>query len=187
MKKNILIIDNYDSFTYNIVALAKKFAEVTVIRNDEIDLNSVVNFNKIILSPGPGLPKDAGLMPDLIARFHNQKSILGICLGHQAIGQFYGAELINNSQVMHGKQSTIKIIKDSYLTTGLASSFLAGRYHSWSLDEKLHNELELLMTSEDGTVMGIKHKQHDVFGLQFHPESILTESGERMINNFIQN
>lgn len=186
MKKNILIIDNYDSFTYNIVALAKKFAEVTVIRNDDIDLNSVECYDKIILSPGPGLPKDAGYMPELIARFHNKKSILGICLGHQAIGQFFGAELINHSQVMHGKQSAIKIVKDSYLTAGLASSFLAGRYHSWSLDEKLHDELELLMTSEEGTVMGIKHQQHDVFGLQFHPESILTESGERMINNFIQ-
>ncbi len=190
MKVNkILIFDNYDSFTYNLVHAVKSlgYNEVDVIRNDKIDLSSVAQYDKIILSPGPGLPEEAGLLLPLIEQYAKTKSILGVCLGHQAIGEVFGARLENIPFVFHGVQTPAQIIAEDYLFTGLPEKIMVGRYHSWIVSkENFPPELEITAVDEESDIMALKHKHLDVHGVQFHPESILTPEGLMIIQNFLK-
>jgi len=190
MKINkILIFDNYDSFTYNLVHAVKSlgYNQVDVIRNDKIDLSSVAQYDKIILSPGPGLPAEAGLLLPLIEQYAKTKSILGVCLGHQAIGEVFGAGLTNIPFVFHGVQTPVNIVGKDYLFAGVPEKILAGRYHSWIVSkENFPSELEITAVDEAGDIMALKHKHLDVHGVQFHPESILTPEGIILIKNFLQ-
>lgn len=186
----ILILDNYDSFTYNLLHAVKSLDcnEVDVVRNDKIDLASVAQYDKIILSPGPGIPEEAGLLLPLIEQYAETKSILGVCLGHQAIGVVFGATLENIPFVFHGVQTTTKIIGNDYLFTGLPEEILVGRYHSWIVSgENFPPELEITAVDEAGSIMAMKHTRFDLHGVQFHPESILTPEGIQIIRNFINN
>ena len=185
----LLVLDNYDSFTYNLVHILKELGyKLDVIRNDKITIEAVDEYDKILLSPGPGIPIEAGIMPDLIRRYGPTKSILGICLGHQSIGEVYGAKLENMEVVIHGFGLKSEIIdKEDYLLRNVPSSFMTGRYHSWVVEkETISDPLEITMMGEDGRVMGIKHKEYDVRGLQFHPESILTENGKQIMKNWVK-
>ena len=184
----LLLFDNYDSFTYNVFQLLSELgAEVDVVRNDVTTLEELEskNYSAIVISPGPGVPRDAGLTEDLIRTFKDRIPILGICLGHQAIGEVFGGRIIRASQIVHGKISTIKhhgtgIYKD------LPKNLQVGRYHSLIIDrENFPNELEITSELEDGTIMGVKHKNFPVEGIQFHPESILTPDGKTMMKNFL--
>jgi anthranilate synthase component 2 len=184
----ILVFDNYDSFTYNLVHLVEKITnqKVTVVRNDQITLEEVAEFDKIILSPGPGIPSEAGLLLPLIKQYAASKSILGVCLGHQAIGEAFGATLENLTTVYHGVATPIKIDNTNYLFNGLEDSVEVGRYHSWVIASKdLPNELKVTATDENGLIMAIEHTVYDVCGVQFHPESVLTPSGETVIKNWL--
>lgn len=184
----ILVFDNYDSFTYNLVHLVEKIlhTKVDVFRNDEISLDQVDAYDKIILSPGPGVPTEAGLLLPLIKRYAATKSILGVCLGHQAIGQAFGGILINLDTVFHGVATPIKILKPTAIFTGLEAEVEVGRYHSWIVDDKnLPSELEVTAIDDNGYIMAMQHKSYDVQGVQFHPESILTPSGEIIIRNWL--
>jgi anthranilate synthase component 2 len=190
MKTNkILIFDNYDSFTYNLLHAVKSlgYNEVDVIRNDKIDLSAVAQYDKIILSPGPGLPKEAGLLMPLIRQYAETKSILGVCLGHQALGEVFGAKLENIPFVFHGVQTPVDIIAHDYLFDGIPDEILVGRYHSWIVSkENFPAGLEITAVDKAGDVMALKHRQFDLHGVQFHPESILTPEGIRIIQNFLQ-
>jgi len=189
----ILVFDNYDSFTYNLVHLVEKIIKekVTVIRNDEIDLEEVKAFDKIILSPGPGVPKEAGLLIPLIKQYAASKSILGVCLGHQAIAEAFGGSLINLTTVYHGVALPLKVdanrrITDNDLFTGLPADINVGRYHSWVANkEDFPAELEITAYDDNGYIMALQHKQYDIKGVQFHPESVLTPDGERMMRNWL--
>lgn len=184
----MLILDNYDSFTYNIVQLVRSVGgiEPDVRRNDCISLEEVNSYESIILSPGPGIPSEAGLMPDLIKSFAATKRILGICLGHQAIGEAFGAKLLNMPNVLHGVASGMRVcIRDSLLN-GLPNIIEGGHYHSWIVDKQLFpDSLEVLMEDSEGNIMAIRHKHYDLKGLQFHPESVLTPQGKQIISNWI--
>jgi len=185
----ILLFDNYDSFTYNLVHAIKSlgYQNVDVYRNDKIELSQVNQYDKIILSPGPGLPSEGGLMMQLLKEYAKTKSIMGVCLGHQAIAELFGAKLVNISNVFHGVQTAIKIMGNDYLFKGLSKEILAGRYHSWIVSkEDFPNELEITAEDEAGDIMALKHKQLDLHGVQFHPESILTPEGVQIIQNFLQ-
>jgi anthranilate synthase component 2 len=185
----LLVLDNYDSFTYNLVHLIEKVSDIEfdVFRNDKISINSINSYDKILLSPGPGLPKDAGIMPELLQRYKSSKSILGICLGLQAIGETYGASLQNLETVVHGQATPISIISEDTLFHNCPNNFLVGRYHSWVINNQhLSNELEITAKDLDGNIMALKHKKDDVKGVQFHPESILSEYGETIINNWLK-
>ena len=185
----ILVIDNYDSFTYNLVHLLHECGEeVEVWRNDKFKLEDVEAFDKILLSPGPGLPKDAGLLMELIRKYSSTKRILGICLGQQAIAEMYGGSLSNLEKPVHGMASTIKVTDpDERLFQGLPTEFLAGRYHSWVVSEDdFPSELEVTARDESGFIMAIAHKDLDVRGVQFHPESILSEHGKEIIQNWLK-
>lgn len=190
MKTNkILIFDNYDSFTYNLLHAVKSlgYNEVDVVRNDKIDLSAVAQYDKIILSPGPGLPKEAGLLMPLIRQYAETKSILGVCLGHQALGEVFGAKLENIPFVFHGVQTPVDIIAHDYLFDGIPDEILVGRYHSWIVSkENFPASLEITAVDKAGDVMALKHRQFDLHGVQFHPESILTPEGIRVIQNFLQ-
>lgn len=184
----ILLLDNYDSFTYNLLHVVKELGatDVEVFRNDEIELDEVERFDKIILSPGPGVPKESGLLLPIIKRFAPTKSILGVCLGHQAIGEAFGANLENLKEVYHGIQSPVKIVKDDLLFTGLEKELLVGRYHSWVVSNKNFPQcLEITALSEEGQIMALRHKTYRVHGIQFHPESVLTPQGKEIIKNFL--
>lgn len=183
----LLILDNYDSFTYNIVHAVRSLGvEPTVRRNDCITLDEVEEFDKIIISPGPGIPSEAGILPQLLRRYSTSKPILGVCLGHQAIGECFGAHLRNLSQVYHGIKSTITVTTPDYLFEGLPEEFEVGRYHSWVVDkEGLPDCLEVTAMSPDGEIMAMRHRSLDVRGVQFHPESILTPMGLRIIENWL--
>ncbi|HVF82128.1 MAG TPA: aminodeoxychorismate/anthranilate synthase component II [Flavisolibacter sp.] len=186
----ILVFDNYDSFTYNLVHLVKKVmadAEVDVFRNDEISLDQVAEYDKIILSPGPGLPAEAGLLVPLIKRYANSKSILGVCLGHQAIGEAFGGHLVNLSTVYHGVATPIKIsTAKSQILAGLSEEIKVGRYHSWVVsEENFPDELEVTAVDENGYIMALQHKKYDVQAVQFHPESVLTPDGETIMRNWL--
>jgi anthranilate synthase component 2 len=188
----ILVLDNYDSFTYNLVHILRKLGHdelLEVHRNDKIALDDVQNFDKILLSPGPGVPSEAGIMPKLIQKYGPSKSILGICLGHQAIGEAFGGEIYNMTEVLHGIATPVQIVdKEESLFSGLPLTFNVCRYHSWSIvEDKLPEQLVVTALDEQGRIMGVRHKQHNVSGLQFHPESILTEHGEKMIENWLNN
>ncbi len=185
----LLILDNYDSFTYNLVHLVEKVSDISfdVIRNDKIALPQIQEYNKILLSPGPGLPKDAGIMPQLLNQYKSTKSILGVCLGLQAIGECYGARLKNLDAVVHGLAKPIKIIAADSIFNNCPDSFITGRYHSWVIDQnQLPESLEITSVDADGNIMSLKHTHHDVKGVQFHPESILSEYGEVIIRNWIE-
>lgn len=186
---NILVFDNYDSFTYNLVHLVEKIinGKVTVVRNDEIPLEKVNDYDKIILSPGPGIPEEAGLLLPLIKEYAPTKSIFGVCLGQQAIGQAFGASLTNLKEVYHGVATNINIIKeDGRLFKDLPRQILAGRYHSWVIDEStLPAELTITAKDEDGFIMALQHNKYDVSGVQFHPESVLTPQGEKILRNWL--
>lgn len=184
----ILVVDNYDSFVFNLVHILYNLGveKVDVLKNDKIDLEAVDSYDKILLSPGPGVPKDAGLMPDIIARFGSSKSILGICLGHQAIAESFGGSLINMELPLHGVASQLNIIQPDYLFEGIASGINVGHYHSWIVGNKLPDSLEVLATDEQGNIMALRHKEYDLRGLQFHPESVLTESGIAIIANWLK-
>jgi anthranilate synthase component 2 len=182
-----LIFDSYDSFTYNLVHLVKAlgYPDVEVRRNDKISLDEVEKFDKIILSPGPGIPSEAGLLLPLIQRFAPTKSILGVCLGHQAIAEAFGGKLTNLENVYHGVSSPVHIMGD-WLFNGLPEIIEVGRYHSWIVDHNGFPEsLEITAVDNDGWIMALKHKVFDVHGVQFHPESILTPDGNDIIINFL--
>lgn len=187
--KKILILDNYDSFTYNLLHLVKElgFTDIEVHRNDQITLDEVDRFDTIILSPGPGIPEEAGILLPLIRRYAPTKNILGVCLGHQAIGQAFGAKLVNLKEVFHGVETPIKIVKEDSLFSGLSNEITVGRYHSWIIsNEDFPGELEVIAEDEQGEIMAIRHKTYNVKGIQFHPESVLTPKGHEIINNWLK-
>ena len=183
----ILVVDNYDSFVYNIVHLLYEIGveEIDVIKNDQLDFSNINDYDKIVLSPGPGIPENAGMMPQLLKEFVKTKSILGICLGHQAIAEHFGTKLINLKEPLHGVASEIEILKDDYLFENLPVNFKIGHYHSWVVSEEISDDLEVLVKDKFGNIMALKHKNFDVRGLQFHPESILTENGKTILTNWI--
>jgi len=184
----ILILDNYDSFTFNLVHYVEQFCkDVTVKRNDRITLEEVDAFDSIILSPGPGLPKDAGILPDLTQRYAPTKKILGVCLGHQAVGEAFTAELKNLDRVHHGVAIPVSVTeKTELLFQNLPDQFETGRYHSWVIDKKtVPHELKITATDADGEIMAIRHRRFDVCGVQFHPESLLTPNGLQIIENWV--
>ncbi len=184
----ILILDNYDSFTYNLYHLVKElgYNDIEVHRNDRIALEEVDRFDKIILSPGPGIPQEAGLLLPVISRYASSKSMLGVCLGHQAIGEAFGAGLTNLTDVYHGIQSQIRIIRPDTLFEGLNSDIHVGRYHSWVIGrDNFPQELEITAESAEGQIMAIRHQTYDVHGIQFHPESVLTPLGKNILENFL--
>lgn len=184
----ILIIDNYDSFTYNIVDALRTLGEVPdVVRNDHIDMEDVDKYDKIIISPGPGIPSEAGQLPEFLNRYATKKPILGICLGHQALGEFFGGELRNLTEVYHGVSTPLNIVKEDYIFEDVADGTPVGRYHSWVVDAKgLPDCLEITATSPDGEIMALRHKELDIRGLQFHPESIMTGEGGKMLGNWVR-
>ena len=183
-----VIIDNYDSFTYNLAHLVKELgAEVSVVRNDQFRLSELKPFDKIILSPGPGIPTEAGLLMDVIDAYASVKPILGVCLGHQAIGEYFGGKLTNLSQVFPGIASIISIPAADYRYKELPAQVQVGRYHSWVVDnEGLPDCLEVTSVSEEGQIMSLRHKQYDVRGIQYHPESVLTPEGRKIIANWLK-
>ena len=186
----ILVLDNYDSFTYNLVQYIERLLkqEVDVKRNDQIDLEEVRAYDKIVISPGPGIPVEAGITLDLIKEYGPHKSILGVCLGHQAIAEAYGGTITNLAKVYHGVTGRMKqLVRDEYLFRGVPAEFDAGRYHSWVVEhDTLPAELEITAENDEGFIMAIRHREHDVRGVQFHPESVLTEYGGMMIKNWLK-
>lgn len=185
----IAIIDNYDSFTYNLVHYLEELgSEVTVLRNDEFDLEELQPFSKILLSPGPGIPDEAGLLKQAIKHYAPTKSILGICLGQQAIGEVYGGSLTNLNKVFHGVSSKVIIsVNDELLFKNIPSEIEAGRYHSWVVStEDFPEDLEITSTDENGQIMSLRHKKFDVRGVQFHPESVLTPHGKTILKNWLE-
>ncbi len=187
--KKILVIDNYDSFTYNLVHYLEDLnCEVTVYRNDEFDIDEIAHFDKILLSPGPGVPDEAGLLKAVIAKYAPTKSILGVCLGQQAIGEVFGGTLSNLDKVYHGVATMVKTsVDDELLFEGLGNEFEVGRYHSWVVDADLPEALEATSFDENGQVMSLRHKTFDVRGVQFHPESVLTPNGKKILENWLKN
>jgi len=187
--KKILVIDNYDSFTYNLVHYLEDLdCEVTVYRNDEFDIDEISHFDKILLSPGPGIPDEAGLLKAVIAKYAPTKSILGVCLGQQAIGEVFGGTLSNLDKVYHGVASMVKTsVDDELLFEGLGNEFVVGRYHSWVVNTDLPEVLEATSFDENGQVMSLRHKTYDVRGVQFHPESVLTPNGKKILENWLKN
>ncbi|MGM8361751.1 anthranilate synthase component II [Flavobacterium sp. ARAG 55.4] len=185
--KKILVIDNYDSFTYNLVHYLEDLnCEVTVYRNDEFELDEIAHFDKILLSPGPGIPDEAGLLKPVIEKYGPTKSIFGVCLGQQAIGEVYGGTLSNLDKVYHGVATNVKtVVDDELLFQGLDKEFEVGRYHSWVVDATLPKSLEATSFDENGQVMSLRHKTYDVRGVQFHPESVLTPNGKKMLENWV--
>ncbi len=184
----ILVFDNYDSFTYNLVHYIEQLtdAEVEVHRNDKISLADIDRFDKILLSPGPGIPSEAGILLELIKQYAPTKSILGVCLGHQAIAEVFGATIVNMEDVFHGVATPVKIIKDDTLFKGLPRELNVGRYHSWVVDrDSLPDNLEITSVDNENSIMAISHKEYDVKGVQFHPESVLTEHGLDLIKNWL--
>ena len=185
----ILVLDNYDSFTYNLVHYLEKVsdAEIEVYRNDKIDLKDIARFDKILLSPGPGIPSEAGILLDVIKTYASSKSILGVCLGQQAIAEAFGGSLSNLKEVFHGVATPIDIIAHDTLFDNIPNRLNVGRYHSWVVNtEDLPKELIVTAVDAEGHIMALKHKTFDVKGVQFHPESILTEHGLQMIENWVK-
>ncbi|MBC9796515.1 anthranilate synthase component II [Sinomicrobium weinanense] len=185
--KKILVIDNYDSFTYNLVHYLEDLGcEVTVKRNDQLELEEAAPFDKILLSPGPGIPDEAGLLKAIIKKYAPTKSILGVCLGQQAIGEVFGGRITNLNKVYHGVATKVKItVDDEPLFNGLDKEIEVGRYHSWVVDPELPEVLEATSFDETGQVMSLRHKEYDVKGVQYHPESVLTPDGKKILENWI--
>lgn len=186
----ILVLDNYDSFTYNLVHIIRGLGyAMDIFRNDKITVEEVKKYDKILLSPGPGVPDEAGIMKQVIREYGPSKSILGICLGHQGIGEVYGAQLYNIPKVLHGVTSTAEVKdKSEVLFNGVTDKFQSTHYHSWAVRaESIAGDLQVTAVNEEGLVMGLRHKKYDVKGLQFHPESIMTPEGPKMIKNWLEN
>ena len=189
--QRIVIIDNYDSFTYNLSHLLKEVgADVTVFRNDQFRLEELQQFDKIVLSPGPGIPSEAGLLLDVIRAYAPTKPMLGVCLGHQAIGEVFGARLLNLDDVVHGVATPCRIIANDPIFDGLLNKITVGRYHSWVVaQEEFPSCLEITAVSDDGgsvpNIMALRHREYEVHGIQFHPESVLTPEGKIIIKNFL--
>jgi len=184
----ILVLDNYDSFTYNLVHYLEKETDeaVEVHRNDEIDMADIEKFDKIVLSPGPGIPSEAGILLDVIRKYASSKNILGVCLGQQAIAEAFGGSLKNLKEVVHGESTPIEVIKNDLLFENVPPKLNVGRYHSWVVNDKdLPSCLEVTAIDQQGNIMAIKHSEYNVRGVQFHPESILTEFGSEIIKNWV--
>lgn len=186
--KKIVVIDNYDSFTYNLVHYLEDLnCEVSVYRNDEFDIEEIERFDKILLSPGPGIPDEAGLLKDVIRKYAPTKSILGVCLGQQAIGEVFGGSLSNLDKVYHGVATKVKTVVDNeILFEGIGNEFEVGRYHSWVVEANLPDVLEATSFDENGQIMSLRHRTFDVRGVQFHPESVLTPNGKKMLENWVK-
>lgn len=184
----VVIIDNYDSFTYNLAHLVKELgASVTVYRNDLFSLNQLEPFDKILLSPGPGIPSEAGLLTDVIRTYAGRKPMLGVCLGHQAIGEVFGAKLSNLPEVYHGVATPCELVGHDALFAGMESRFTIGRYHSWVVSrEDFPETLEVTALSDDGNIMALRHRNYAIWGIQFHPESVLTPDGRQIIANWLE-
>ncbi|MFK2820593.1 aminodeoxychorismate/anthranilate synthase component II [Flavobacteriaceae sp. LMIT009] len=185
--KKVLVIDNYDSFTYNLVHYLEDLdCEVTVVRNDKLDLEDVEPYEKIVLSPGPGIPDEAGLLKAIIEKYASKKSILGVCLGQQAIGEVFGGTLVNLDEVYHGVATNVTITVDNEIMfKGLDKTIEVGRYHSWVVNTNLPDCLEATSFDENGQIMSLRHKEYDVKGVQYHPESVLTPDGKKMLKNWV--
>ena len=184
----ILVFDNYDSFTYNLVHLIKElgYRDIDVFRNNKISLEDVSKYDKVILSPGPGIPSEAGFLLPLIKAYAPTKDILGVCLGNQAIAEAFGGTLINLENVYHGVATNIRVIKEHVLFNGLPEQFEVGRYHSWVVNPTgLPNDIEVTSVDDTGNIMSLKHKSYNVHGVQFHPESVLTPNGKTIMKNFL--
>lgn len=186
--KKVLVIDNYDSFTYNLVHYLEDLdCDVTVKRNDKLTLEEVKDFDKILLSPGPGIPEEAGLLKAVIKTYAPTKSILGVCLGQQAIGEVFGGKLINLNEVYHGVATNVTItVDDEKIFEGLEKNIEVGRYHSWVVDNNLPESLEATSFDENGQIMSLRHKIYDVKGVQYHPESVLTPYGKKILENWLK-
>jgi anthranilate synthase component 2 len=186
----LLVLDNYDSFTYNLVhyLVDLEVKDIQVKRNDEISIEEVNSFSHVVLSPGPGVPKEAGIMPDLVRTYANSKKILGVCLGHQCIGEVFGANLLNLAEPVHGKKSKIKITdKTDILFQDIEDNLEVGRYHSWVVDPKgLPSDIIVTAVGDNGEIMALRHKEYSVYGVQFHPESVLTDSGHKLMSNWLE-
>ena len=181
------MIDNYDSFTYNLVHYLEDLdSEVTVKRNDQLTLDEVEPFDYIVLSPGPGIPDEAGLLKDIIKKYAPTKRIFGVCLGLQAIGEVFGGTLVNLDKVYHGVATTITVTKDDPIFKGLPKNLQVGRYHSWVVDPNVPKVLEITSVDENGQIMSLRHKEYDVTAVQFHPESVLTPEGKQMLKNWLE-
>ena len=188
MGRKILMIDNYDSFTYNLVHYLEDLdCDVTVKRNDQLTLDEVEPFDEIVLSPGPGIPDEAGLLKSIIETYSPSKRIFGVCLGQQAIGEVFGGSLINLEKVYHGVSTTIEVIQEDIIYKDLPKELEVGRYHSWVVHPDLPEELEATSIDENGQVMSLRHKTYDVTAVQFHPESVLTPQGKQMLKNWLEN
>lgn len=189
MNKKLLVLDNYDSFTFNLVHLLKEIGgrDIEVYRNDKISLDAVAAFDEIVLSPGPGIPLEAGIMPELVARYAPSKKILGVCLGHQCIGEVFGATLINLARPFHGVATECRVLDSAEpLFKGLVAPFEIGRYHSWCVArEKFPEVLKITAEDSSGEIMALRHRKYNVAGVQFHPESVLTPAGKTMVTNWI--
>ncbi|MBT1703258.1 anthranilate synthase component II [Chryseosolibacter indicus] len=186
----ILVLDNYDSFTYNLVHIIRALGySMDIFRNDKIAIEDVKRYDKILLSPGPGIPDEAGIMKQVIREYGPAKSILGVCLGHQGIGEAYGAKLFNIPKVLHGVTSTTEVKDENdYLFKGVSKTFQATHYHSWAIvPETINNELKITAVNNEGLVMALTHSKYDIKGVQFHPESVMTPEGPKMIENWLKN
>ena len=186
----ILVLDNYDSFTYNLVHIIRELGyPMDIIRNDKISVEDVSRYDKILLSPGPGIPDEAGIMKQVITEYGPTKSILGICLGHQGIGEVFGATLFNIPKVLHGVTSVTEVTDpEEYLFRGVSGRFQSTHYHSWAVNkDSITDELQVTAVNDEGLVMGLRHVKYDVRGLQFHPESVMTPEGPKMIKNWLEN
>lgn len=183
----IIVIDNYDSFVYNLVHILDDLgaSDIVVQKNDTVDPDQLHDFDKIVLSPGPGIPQEAGYMPQIIARYAPIKSILGVCLGHQALGEAFGATLHNLQDPLHGVVSTVQITQADYLFEHCPTRFTIGHYHSWVVAAPLPPTLEVLATDSSGNIMALAHQQYDIRGVQFHPESVLTDYGRQLLHNWL--
>lgn len=184
----ILVLDNYDSFTYNLVQMIEQIVgeKVDVFRNDQISLEDIEKYDKIILSPGPGIPEEAGILLDLIKKYAPTKSIFGVCLGQQAIAEVFGGSLINLKEIYHGVATESKQVKEHKILKNLPETLEVGRYHSWAVNpEDFPEELEITSIDKDGMIMSLKHKSYDVNAVQYHPESILTPKGKQILENFL--
>ncbi|MCV9385431.1 anthranilate synthase component II [Reichenbachiella ulvae] len=184
-----LVLDNYDSFTYNLVHIIRELEgdeNLEVHRNDQIKLEEVAKYDRILLSPGPGLPKDSGILMDTIKTYAPDKNILGVCLGHQAIAESFGGTLYNLPNVLHGIATNVNVKVKDILFGDIPEQFKICRYHSWAVDPKKQGDIEVTAVDDEGEIMALKHKEYDVRGVQFHPESILTEHGIKMMENWIK-
>lgn len=184
--KRVLVIDNYDSFTYNLVHYLEDLGcEVEVKRNDQLSLEEVADFDNLVLSPGPGIPEEAGLLKTIIKKYAKTKKIFGVCLGQQAIGEVFGGKLINLDKVYHGVATQISIAADDPIYKGMPNEITVGRYHSWVVDPKLPKELIATAFDENGQLMSLRHRTHNITAVQFHPESVLTPLGKQLLKNWL--